>query len=273
MNKISEKFSKILLSGLMVILTSCSANTTNEFLQQPNLKVKYSRDSRDKAKKYARLLSAALNYYDSTLTPDQDIYTLYVLSSEDYKQIKNERHVPYGMPHMSGNNIYMPAKKGIVYEQLIRSFLSQDTLLSEEKKQKRTKLAETGLDLISLHELGHTCQARLDLWQNERWKNECLANYYMLLFLKNRDPEKYRQMVRFCSLNCRLITPAWKTLEKFEEKYDSDPATYSWFQSKFTLMVNNYLKNNDPVIVSTKESISFTDYIKNRWEKQVLQQL
>ena len=155
-NRIYKSLSVIVLSGIVFSLLACTGHETNEFVQQQHLKVTYSKNSKQKAKTYALLVSEALNYYDSTLKPGQDTYILYVLSPEDYKQIENKRHVPYGMPYMSGNNIYMPSEKGIVYNQIVKAFTLGGTSLSGKEKQQRSRLAETGIDLISLHELGHT---------------------------------------------------------------------------------------------------------------------
>ena len=259
---------------LSITIVSCSNNNeklvdqVKRFSSLPGnqyLDVYYTDGYEDKAKAMAELLSEAIHFFEAIKQAEN--YTLAVLDKDDFDQLKLMHQHPYGMPFISDGVIIMPASKGVVYQQLIQLFEQNSNHLADNMKRfPAGQLVSSSIDLIVLHELGHSYQDVFISDNNVKWLNEFMANFLMIYFLDKNYPLLQDQIITFCEINSQLIKPSYHTLEEFEKFYARDPATYSWYQSKLTLMAYQvYREQGISYLYQLKKGTISVNEISNLW--------
>ncbi len=234
-----------------VLLTSSPAFAQGEMnalqkvqaLKNPSLTnkitVHYSRGYEKRARELQSMLEEAMRFYERKLKSKVEL-SLAVLTPDQWKQV---RPMPYGLPNVSSapHVVFLPATEdGVVTADALslKSSLSPATL----KKLKSSgytfeQAAVKFVDLIGLHELGHTYAISLGLMppRPNKWFNEFMGSYFAYAYLRDKRP-KLADVFYVMAADLALEGPRPKhtSLEDFERLYVGvGPKNYGWYQGKF----------------------------------------
>jgi hypothetical protein len=201
--------------------------------------VYYSLGYEKRAKELQSMIEEAMGFYERKLKMRVEL-NLAVLTQDQWKQV---RSAPYGLPNVSSppHVAFLPATAdGVVTADALslKSNLSPATL----KKLKSSGYTfEQGavkfVDLIGLHELGHTYAVSLGLVppRPNQWFSEFLASYFAYAYLREKRP-KLATLFHIMAADLALQGPRPKhtSLADFERLYSGiGPKNYGWYQGKF----------------------------------------
>ena len=201
--------------------------------------VYYSPGYQKRAKDLQPMIEEAMGFYERKLKTGAEL-ALAVLTQDQWKQV---RAVPYGLPNVSSppHVVFLPATAdGVVTADALslKNNLSPETL---------KKLASSGytfdqaavkfVDLIGLHELGHTYAVSLGLVppRPNKWFGEFLASYFAYAYLHEKRPKLATLFyVIAADLALEGPRPKYTSLEDFERLYSGvGPKNYGWYQGRF----------------------------------------
>jgi hypothetical protein len=201
--------------------------------------VYYSPGYQKRAKDLQSMIEEAMGFYERKLKTRAEL-ALAVLTQDQWKQV---RAVPYGLPNVSSppHVVFLPATAdGVVTADALslKNNLSPETL---------KKLASSGytfdqaavkfVDLIGLHELGHTYAVSLGLVppRPNKWFGEFLASYFAYAYLHEKRPKLATLFyVIAADLALEGPRPKYTSLEDFERLYSGvGPKNYGWYQGRF----------------------------------------
>jgi hypothetical protein len=212
-------------------------------LNNPTLKGKipvyYSPGYEKRAKELQPILEEACRYFDRKLKTKVDV-SLAVLTKEQWKQVRGQ---PYGLPNVSSapHVVFLPATDDGV---IAADALSSKGLLTAAATEK---LRSTGytfdqaavkvVDLIALHELGHTYAVSLGMGppRPTKWFSEFIASYIAYAYLREKHPKLATLFyVMAADLALDVPRPKHTSLADFELLYASvGPRNYGWYQGRF----------------------------------------
>lgn len=193
----------------------------------------YSEGNREHA---ARLQSAIedMNVFYQKRLGVQAHVTLALLDAKDWNRVTGEEYslprvegdpLVILMPATSDNPIYglIGARKEAVPPNELQAFL-------RDHHTTFSSVAETFVDLIGFHELGHTLNTQFGIDSKDLWLNEFLANYWSYAYISERQTE---WKIVFGLLGRPSKTrPKNTSLEDFERLYDTVD-DYGWYQGMF----------------------------------------
>ena len=166
--------------------------------------------------------------------------SLAVLTQNEWKQV---RAVPYGLPNVSSppHVAFLPATAdGVVTVDALslKNNLSAETLKKLKSSGYTFEQAAIKLvDVIGLHELGHTYAVRLGLTppRPNKWFSEFLASYFAYAYLSEKHPKLAAMFyVMAADLALEGPRPKYTSLEDFERLYSGvGPKNYGWYQGRF----------------------------------------
>lgn len=201
--------------------------------------VYYSSGHEKRAKELQSMIEEAMGFYERKLKTKVEL-SLAVLTQNQWKQV---RAVPYGLPNVSSppHVAFLPATAdGVVTSDALsfKNDLSAGTL----KKLKSSgytfdQAAVKFVDLIGLHELGHTYAASLGMVppRPNKWFSEFLGSYFAYAYLTETRP-KLATMFYVMAADVALEgpRPKYTSLEDFERLYSGvGPKNYGWYQGRF----------------------------------------
>jgi hypothetical protein len=201
--------------------------------------VYYSPGYEKRAKELQSMVEDAMRFYERNLKVKVEL-SLAVLTQDQWKHV---RSVPYGLPNVSSppHVAFLPATAdGVVTADALslKSNLSPATL----KKLKSSgytfeQAAVKFVDLIGIHELGHTYAVSLGLVppRPNKWFSEFLASYFAYAYLREKHPKLATLFhVMAADLALEGPRPKYTSLEDFELLYSGvGPKNYGWYQGKF----------------------------------------
>jgi hypothetical protein len=212
-------------------------------LKTPALKNKitvyYSPSYKQRAKEIQPLIEDAMRFYEQKLNLRVDLKVA-VLDRTQWQQITP---IPYGLPWVSDapHVAFLPATAdGVVAADTLRlkEFFTP-AMMQKIKSSGFTfeQAAEKTVDLIGLHELGHTYAQQIGIVppRPNKWFNEFMASYFAYAYLREKKP-KLATLFQTMTADMALVTPPQKhtTLDDFERLYvEVGPANYGWYQGKF----------------------------------------
>ena len=239
----------ILFAGVLGVLTfSASAQDAKTLekvqnLKTPSLKNKiivyYSPEYKKRAKEIQPLVEDAMRFYERKLNLKVDL-SVAVLDEAQWQQVTP---IPYGLPWVSDapHVAFLPATAdGVVASDTLKlkEFFTP-TMLQKIKSSgfNFEQAAEKTVDLIGLHELGHTYSRQIGIVppRPNKWFNEFMASYFAYAYLREKRP-KLATLFHTMTADMALVTPKQKhtTLDDFERFYvEVGPANYGWYQGKF----------------------------------------
>jgi hypothetical protein len=203
------------------------------------IRVYYSPGYEKRALEMRSLIEDAMRFYERKLNLKVEL-SLAVLTKLQWNQVEAG---PYGLPWVSSSPhvAFLPATatEGVVTADALsrKSNASPATL----KKIKSSGYsfedgAEKFVDLIGLHELGHTYAISLGLRppHPSKWFSELVASYFAYAYLRERHP---KLATLFYAMTADLVAgspkPKYTSLADFERVADIEPGNYSWYQGKF----------------------------------------
>jgi len=240
---------RVLLAGVLGVLTfSASAQDAKTLekvqnLKTPSLKNKitvyYSPGYKKRAKEIQPLIEDAMRFYEQKLNLKVDL-SVAVLEKAQWQQVTP---IPYGLPWVSDapHVAFLPATAdGVVVSDTLKSKEFFTPAMLQKIKSSGfsfEQAAEKTVDLIGLHELGHTYSQQIGIIspRPNKWFNEFMASYFAYAYLREKRP-KLATLFHTMTADMAAVTPKQKhtTLDDFERLYvEVGPANYGWYQGKF----------------------------------------
>jgi len=240
---------RVLLAGVLGVLTfSASAQDAKTLekvqnLKTPSLKNKitvyYSPGYKKRAKEIQPLIEDAMRFYEQKLNLKVDL-SVAVLEKAQWQQVTP---IPYGLPWVSDapHVAFLPATAdGVVVSDTLKSKEFFTPAMLQKIKSSGfsfEQAVEKTVDLIGLHELGHTYSQQIGIIspRPNKWFNEFMASYFAYAYLREKRP-KLATLFHTMTADMAAVTPKQKhtTLDDFERLYvEVGPANYGWYQGKF----------------------------------------
>jgi hypothetical protein len=196
-----------------------------------------------RARAVKSLVEEATAHLDARLGVRADV-TLAVLDRSRWEALITWQ--PYGVPGVAGQPpvVFMPATDdGVAAQDALAIRSGVDPKVIEELGKAGwtyEQAARRYVDLIALHELGHTYVMRLGIWPNSRWLNELLATYVGYAFMRERKPEMEVLWAGMLSAYRSAVRPQASSLAEFDSKYFGvGPQVYVWYQAQFQVLVKH----------------------------------
>jgi hypothetical protein len=187
------------------------------------------------------LVEQAMGFYERTLGITGELH-LAVLTPGDWAKVITWQ--PYGIPGVAGEPpvAFLPATDDNVAANdalSIRGGVSPDTVrLIEAAGRSYEEASRRYVDLVGLHELGHTYARRFGIRTPSRWAGELLATYFAYAYLREHDPAQADVWDGILRAYRDAVRPKHTTLADFERLYFGvGPQNYIWYQARFQQMV------------------------------------
>jgi hypothetical protein len=203
------------------------------------LTVFYSPGFESRAEEVAPLIEDARDFYRKKLGFNVDLSVALL----DRAQWEKMTRVPYGLPFFSEppHVAFLPATHdGVVAaDTLALRNAATPKMLSRLRSAGYTfdQAAAKTVDLIGLHELGHTYAFQLGIRDGRpnKWLNEFLASYFAYAYLRERKP-RLATVFQVMTAETSAVAPPQKhtSLSDFEKYYVGvGPSNYGWYQGRF----------------------------------------
>lgn len=199
--------------------------------------VYYDEGHHDKAVRLRDLVARAGRFYGDSLGIRADL-SLAVLTRGTWDRLVTWQ--PYGIPGVAGEPAvaFLPATDDNVAADdalSIRSGVSAATVrVIESSGHSYDEGARRYVDLVGLHELGHTYAQAYGIRAPNHWLNELVATYFAYSFMRSREPEMARLWDGVLTGYVEAVSPEHRTLEDFDRLYFGvGPRNYVWYQSRF----------------------------------------
>lgn len=201
----------------------------------------YPADAEAKALRLRSLIEEARRFYSDSLDITAEIW-LALLTEEQWNRTITWQ--PYGIPGVAGQPAvaFLPATDDNVAANdalALRPDVSQatvDRLTAAGRTYEQA--ARRYVDLVGLHELGHTYARAYGIRVPSPWVNELLATYFAYAFLSARYSDRATVWSGILDAYVDAVTPEHSTLAAFDSLYfDVGPRNYIWYQAQFQEMV------------------------------------
>jgi hypothetical protein len=198
--------------------------------------VYYSAGHELRAVSLGEKFAASNAFYSRQLGIEVEIIVA-LLDTVDYQRISPV--FPYGLPFISGRTAVMPAdlSTGAVREM----YLPYEATVSDEI---RSDLRANGytfreavnlmIDLIGLHEIGHSQIWAYNLDTRQPWFNEFMASYFGYAWMRSEEPAMATIWDRITQAGIEGYTPTNHRLDVLNELYAGvGVGDYVWYQNVF----------------------------------------
>ena len=265
----------LLLIGLIVLLlpTRTSAQTEQKQLTNAeklhNLKldstnvgevVYYSTGYSERAELISKQINNARLFYLDSLNIDVRI-KIALLDKIDYSSMTLD--LPYGLPFVNNGLIFQPADMSIgAVRDMYAPFAStaSDKIISNLNNAgfEYEDALNFMVDLIALHEIGHTQVYSYELDAKQAWFNEFMASYFGYAYMKNKEPKMAVVWDNIMQAGFEGYDPKHRTLNELNELYIGvGVGDYVWFQNAFQERIKEvYAKRGLDFIRLAKEKLS-----------------
>lgn len=203
--------------------------------------VYYTEGHQEKALRLRSLVEEAMRFYADSLGVQAPL-SLALLTRDHWERIGVPQ--PYGIPGVAGSPpvAFLPATDDNVAASdalSIRAGVSPAALrLVEASGHSYEEGARRYVDLVGLHELGHTYTRAFGIRPSHRWLNELLATYVAYAFLRQRHPAQAQLWEGILQGYVDAVRPRHTSLEDFNRLYFGVGAqNYVWYQARFQEMV------------------------------------
>lgn len=209
----------------------------------------YSNGTKERALRVRGLIGGAISYFkERSYGETPDLY-LAVLNKSDWEQVIPM--IPYGMPMVSEDKPYvafLPASDDNVITQ-IATYLVANFSESMKAKLKAAGIdpdeaAKEFVDLVSLHELGHTYTFGIGVQAHLKWFHELSSTYFAYEYLTHKLPKDGQIWDLLLEGFREVIIPTYHSLEDFEELYVGvGLVNFIWYHSMFQLRVHELIES------------------------------
>ncbi len=195
----------------------------------------------DKALRLQALVEQGMRFYADSLGIQAPLY-LAVLTPDQWERVITWQ--PYGIPGVAGSPpvAFLPATDDNLAANdaiSIRAGVSPAAVrMIEASGHSYEEGARRYVDLVGLHELGHTYTQAFGIRPSHLWLNELLATYAAYAFLRQREPQQAELWGGILQAYVDAVKPKHTSLEDFDRLYFGVGAqNYVWYQAKFQEMV------------------------------------
>jgi hypothetical protein len=209
----------------------------------------YTPGFKKRAQAMQDLLAGQRAFYRMELGSQADL-TMAVLNAEQWARL-NIRD-PYGIPTIPDDPPYlalMPADWNEVHLGMLPDEKDANRLLVKQVQSAGVEWRQTlyrGFDTMIGHEYGHAVTVAYGIQAPNRWFNEFLATYFLVAYVREKQPQLAFPMHIFFSVGMDYPHP-YTSLADFETHYpisDSLPANYAWYQSMFEKRIEEVYARN-----------------------------
>ena len=204
--------------------------------------VYYNEGHEPKALRLRALVEQAMDFYERELGVREELH-LAVLLPDAWAALITWGQ-PYGIPGVAGVPpvAFMPATDDnlAANDALgIRAGVSPETVrLIEATGLSYEEASRRYVDLVGLHELGHTYTRGFGIRVPSRWAGEMLATYFAYAHLRAHDPKQAEVWDGILRGYRDAVRPKHTTLADFDRLYFGVGAqNYIWYQGRFQEMV------------------------------------
>jgi hypothetical protein len=218
--------------------------------------VRYSEGTLARAEAAAEVAKDAYGYLSSLFSPCAPDLTLVIADEHDWPTDGPS----FGMPFFSEERgerpgtLVMPAGSGEFWFELARGIGDEPpegyaTLLATYPDGAGGLDLQPFVDLLTLHELGHSFEVLGGLQLPTQWLGEIFANLTLHTFVASKRPESMATLEAFSKvgagsqpLAARMRYEGYNTLDEFEAHYpgSDEPINwlnYVWFQCRWSRLV------------------------------------
>jgi hypothetical protein len=206
-------------------------STTNQ------ITVYHSPEYREKAVHLQALVEDAIRFFTDSLDVRPEL-SLAVLTPEQWEGLITWQ--PYGMPGVAGEPAvaFLPATDvGLAADDAlaIRPAVSPDAIrMIEASGHTFEDGARRYVDLVGLHELGHTYAAAYGIRAPTLWLNELVASYFAYAFMRAERPDRALLWDGILRGYIDAVKPDHRTLDAFDRLYFGvGGRNYVWYQARF----------------------------------------
>jgi hypothetical protein len=203
--------------------------------------VYYPEGHEARALRLRALLEDAAAFYERELGVREEIHLAVLLPAQWDRVIPWQ---PYGIPGVAGTPqvAFLPATDDNLAANdasSIRANVSDEAIAQiEASGMSYDEAARRYVDLVGLHELGHTYARAFGINVPSRWAGEMLATYFAYAYLRAHDPKQAEVWDGILRGYRDAVKPAHTTLADFERLYFGvGPQNYIWYQGRFQQMV------------------------------------
>ncbi len=202
--------------------------------------VYYSEGHQEKALRIRSVVEEGMRFYADSLGIQAPLH-LAVLTRDHWDQIIKWQ--PYGIPGVAGSPpvAFLPATDDNLAANdalAIRPDVSPAAVrMIEASGHSYEEGARRYVDLVGLHELGHTYTAAYGIRASRKWLNELLATYAAYAFLRQHQPRQAQLWDGILQGYLDAVRPQYTSLEDFDRLYFGVGArNYVWYQAQFQQM-------------------------------------
>lgn len=202
--------------------------------------VYYAEGYEDKALRLRSLVEEGMNFYADSLAVQAPLH-LAVLTKEQWERVITWQ--PYGFPGVAGSPpvAFLPATDdGVAANDAlsIRAAVSPASVrIIEASGHSYEEGSRRYVDLVGLHELGHTYSSAYGIRSSHKRLGELLASYFAYAFLRQHQPKKAQLWDGILQSYLDAVRPQYTSLDDFERLYFGvGPQNYVWYQAKFQEM-------------------------------------
>ncbi len=203
--------------------------------------VYYPEGHEPKALRLRALVEGAMDFYERELGVREELHLAVLLPPEWERLITWQ---PYGIPGVAGTPpvAFLPATDDNLAANDaigIRAGVSAETVrLIEATGHSYDEASRRYVDLVGLHELGHTYARGFGIRVPSRWAGEMLATYFAYAYLREHDPSQAEVWDGILRAYRDAVRPKHTTLADFDRLYFGVGAqNYIWYQGQFQQMV------------------------------------
>jgi hypothetical protein len=213
---------------------------------QNGVRVYYNEGYISRAESLSNLVHDAISFLNDSLDINQTM-RIAVLDSTSWEKVWP---APYGVPGITAGYppiAIMPADaKGSAFKMF---FSMKDHISLELRKQLKDtgyswkEIAQTKVDLIVLHELGHVYHYAYGIGTPAEWFQEFIPSYFAYLYLHHKRSELAEIWDLVAHSVLEGYSPDHRTLEELERlNMKVGGADYSWYQERFAVKANDLVE-------------------------------
>lgn len=224
------------------------------------VKLYYSQGYLERGIQISKQIENARLFYLDSLSIDARI-RIALLDTTDYAKVSTG--IPYGLPFVRNGFVMLPADNSIgAVKSMYAPFAntaSQEIISNLNNAGFEYKDALNFMvDLIGLHELGHTQVYSYGLDTKQKWFNEFMASYFGYAYMQVEEPNMAIIWDNIMHAGFEGYVPNHQTLDEFNELYFGvGVGDYVWYQNAFQERIREvYSKNGLDFIRLVKEKLS-----------------
>jgi hypothetical protein len=200
--------------------------------------VHFAAGHQQKALRLRSMAEEAMRFYADSLGIQAPLH-LAVLTRDQWERVITWPQ-PYGIPGVAGSPpvAFLPATDDNVAANdalSLRAGASPAAVrMIEASGNSYEEGARRYVDLVGLHELGHTYSSAYGIRPSHKWLNEMLASYFAYAFFRQHQPRQAQLWDGILQAYVDAVRPKHTSLEDFERLYFGvGPQNYVWYQAQF----------------------------------------